>query len=144
MKSEKFIIIDTGFFIALLSKTDKFHKRALACRSEIANRTWITTWPVLTETSHLLDKKKFLAGLFGILSLVERGGIKIFDISSEHLPRIKCLLEKYSDLPMDLADASLVLLAEELDHGDILSTDQRDFKAYRFKNRKPFRNLLVP
>jgi predicted nucleic acid-binding protein len=44
---------------------------------------------------------------------------------------------------MDLADASLVILAEELGTGDILSTDQRDFGAYRWKSRKPFRNLLL-
>jgi predicted nucleic acid-binding protein len=45
---------------------------------------------------------------------------------------------------MDLADASLVLLAEEAGTGDILSTDTRDFGAYRWKNRKPFKNLLLP
>jgi hypothetical protein len=43
---------------------------------------------------------------------------------------------------MDLADASLVLLAEELGSGRIVSTDQRDFNAYRWKHREPFENLL--
>jgi hypothetical protein len=52
-------------------------------------------------------------------------------------------LKKYRDLPMDLADASLVILAEQLGSGKILSTDTRDFGAYRWKNRKPFRNLLT-
>lgn len=51
-------------------------------------------------------------------------------------------MEKYRDLPMDLADASLVICAEEIDDGRILSTDQRDVGAYRFERRKPFRNLL--
>ena len=44
---------------------------------------------------------------------------------------------------MDLADASLVLIAEEIGSGDIVSSDERDLKTYRFKNHKPFRNLLV-
>ena len=44
---------------------------------------------------------------------------------------------------MDLADASLVLLAEHLGHGRILSTDMRDFGAYRWKSRKPFKNILA-
>jgi hypothetical protein len=44
---------------------------------------------------------------------------------------------------MDLADASLVVLAEELGHGRILSTDQRDFGTYRWKEREPFENLLL-
>ncbi len=51
-------------------------------------------------------------------------------------------MEKYKDLPMDLADASLVVCAEELGDGRILSTDTRDFGAYRWKQRKPFKNLL--
>ena len=53
------------------------------------------------------------------------------------------LMQKYRDLPMDLADASLVLLAEQLGSGRILSTDERDFKTYRWKSRKPFKNLLT-
>ena len=44
--------------------------------------------------------------------------------------------------PMDLAGASLVILAEALDDGRIISTDLRDFRAYRWKSRQPFRNLL--
>jgi len=51
-------------------------------------------------------------------------------------------MDKYADLPMDLADASLVILAEHLTHGRILSTDQRDCRAYRWKQHQPFQNLL--
>jgi uncharacterized protein len=51
-------------------------------------------------------------------------------------------MRRYRELPMDLADASLVLLAEEIGTGSIVSTDQRDFHSYRWKNREPFFNLL--
>ena len=51
-------------------------------------------------------------------------------------------MEKYADLPMDLADASLVVAATELGEGRILSTDQRDFDTYRWKDTEPFHNLL--
>jgi predicted nucleic acid-binding protein len=54
------------------------------------------------------------------------------------------LMQKYVNLPMDLADASLVVLAEALGHGRILSTDTRDFETYRWKNHHPFQNLLLP
>ncbi|NNJ83888.1 MAG: VapC toxin family PIN domain ribonuclease, partial [Gammaproteobacteria bacterium] len=50
---------------------------------------------------------------------------------------------QYESLPMDFADASLVILAEHLGHGRIVSTDRRDFDAYRWKNHHPFRNLLM-
>ena len=53
-------------------------------------------------------------------------------------------MRRYQDLPMDLADASLVILAEQLGEGRILSTDLRDFSGYRWKNTRPFTNLLLP
>jgi len=52
-------------------------------------------------------------------------------------------MTRYANLPMDLADASLVILAEHLGHGRILSTDERDFQTYRWKRHQPFENLLT-
>jgi predicted nucleic acid-binding protein len=52
-------------------------------------------------------------------------------------------MKRYENLPMDLADASLVIAAEVLGSGRILSTDRRDFRAYRWKERKPFKNLMA-
>jgi len=66
----------------------------------------------------------------------QKGAFEVFDLHCEHSGRIATL--------MDLADASLVILAGHLGHGRILSTDQRDFQAYRWKQREPFRNLLLP
>ena len=71
------------------------------------------------------------------------GGLLAWDIPAEQIGRIPAMLQRYANLPMDLADASLVLLAEHLGHGRILTTDARDFGAYRWKNRKPFHNLLA-
>lgn len=51
-------------------------------------------------------------------------------------------MRQYANLPMDFADASLVVLAETLGHGRILSTDRRDFDIYRWRNQHPFTNLL--
>jgi predicted nucleic acid-binding protein len=51
-------------------------------------------------------------------------------------------MKQYQSLPMDLADASLVILAEELGNGRILSIDNRDFNTYHWKNKKPFINLF--
>ena len=66
----------------------------------------------------------------------------MFSLSDSQLPRLSELMIQYADLPMDLADASLVLLAEELGDGRIVSTDRRDFHTYRWKNHQPFTNLL--
>ena len=66
----------------------------------------------------------------------------IHEIGQEHLGAIRALMEQYARLPMDLADASLVLAATQLGEGRILSTDRRDFDTYRWKDTEPFHNLL--
>jgi uncharacterized protein len=137
------VIADTGFWFALLWRKDKHHQRAVALHREL-DEDFITTWPVLTEASHL-----FLARANGELAmqLVEaaaRGDILIAPQGNQSSRRMGQLMEQYSELPMDLADASLVVLAEEMGSGRILSTDRRDFGAYRWKNRKPFENLMFP
>lgn len=138
---DSYVIIDTGFWIALADRSDAFHGRAVKALKTIQNRRWITTWPVLTEASHYFiqwNDKEFLQ-FFKNLSLEI---CEIFPLTSHHLTRIYDLIEKYRDLPMDLADASLVILAEEIGNGDIVSTDLRDFISYRWKNRHPFNNLI--
>jgi hypothetical protein len=64
------------------------------------------------------------------------------DARTTSLQRVRKLLDKYADLPMDFADATLVALAEELDCNSVLTTDRVDFSVYRIKGRKPFR--IVP
>src|SRR5690606_12747005 len=102
------------------------------------------TWPVLTETCHYLLKRVHPLAQASLLEKVIRGTIAACSLSPQSLARIPLLIGKYVDLPMDLADASLVVLAEELGHGNILSTDRRDFQTYRWKNHYPFKNLLFP
>jgi predicted nucleic acid-binding protein len=69
--------------------------------------------------------------------------IALWDIAPESCRRVPALMQRYAELPMDLADASLVVLADFLGHGRILTTDERDFRTYRWKSRKPFQNLLA-
>jgi predicted nucleic acid-binding protein len=98
----------------------------------------ISTYPVITEVCFLLNhpaKCKFLQALPG-------GLFEVFHLQNQHVSRIVELIGRYADLPMDLADASLVVLAEHLGHGRILTIDRRDFSIYRWQNNKPFENLL--
>lgn len=136
------IIADTGFFLALANKRDRHHSAALGA-AEALREPLVTTWPVLTETCHLLAARLAPQAAETFISSGARGAFQLFGLAPEHLPRIATLMRKYQDLPMDLADASLVLLAEHLGTGKILSTDARDFGAYRWKNRHPFENLLL-
>lgn len=139
--NKKHLIIDSGFFIALGNSRDQHHKKAVKILDTLPKRQWITTWPVLTEVCHLLlnvapDK------IFPFLQNLENGAITVFPISEMDYSTLYSLMVQYRDLPMDLADVSLVLLANHLGHGDIVSTDARDFKTYRWKNHHPFTNLF--
>ena len=136
------LIADTGFFYALADRSDRHHPRAMAVLEGL-NEGLITTWPVLTETTHLLNMRLSPAVSARFLGNVADGFCALHAIEAAQLRRIAALMQKYADLPMDLADASLLLLAEHLGDGRILSTDRRDFQTYRFKNRQPFRNLLL-
>jgi predicted nucleic acid-binding protein len=135
------IIADTGFWVALANRNDHHHDAAQGALRAL-REPLVTTWPVMTETCHLLATRLSVAAELAFLASALQGAFTIFALEPAHLPRLSQLIEKYRGLPMDLADASLVLLAEELGSGRILSTDTRDFGAYRWKNRKPFRNLL--
>lgn len=136
------LIVDTGFFVALLSNKDQYHQQAISLRKIIDKRVWITTWPVLTEVCHILGARNSGHLAIKLFDVYCKSGFELFSMTKIHIPRTKELLEKYCKLPMDLADASLVILAEELGHGDIVSTDARDFKTYRWKNHKPFNNYF--
>lgn len=139
--NNEYLIIDTGFFIALGNAKDQYHKKALKILDRLPKQKWITTWPVLTEVCHLLQRiaPNKIVPFFKNL---EDGAFSVFDLTENDYSSLRELLIKFSDLPIDLADASLVILANHLGHGNILSTDTRDFKTYRWKNHYPFNNLF--
>jgi uncharacterized protein len=136
------VIADTGFFLALANVDDDHHARARAA-SRALREPLVTTWPVVTEVCHLLLARLGVDAELHFIRSARLGAFRVFDLGAAHLPRIEALMGRYADLPMDLADASLVVLAEEVGDGRILSTDERDFRTYRWKNRRPFKNLLL-
>lgn len=136
------ILVDTGFWLALAATADRHHAAAVAAVDRV-REPLITTAPVLVETCHLLANRVGIDAELTFLRNVEAEAFHVWTLDRSHLPRACALIEKYRDLPMDLADASLVILAEELGTGRILSTDTRDFRTYRWKTRKPFKNLFT-
>lgn len=135
------ILVDTGAWLALADLRDGYHLR---CRDFFRrNREpLMTTYPVLVECIHLMFTRIGVVKTLAWVDTLSTQGVGIFVMHADHLLRLSTLMRQYSDLPMDLADASLVLLAEESGEGRIVSTDERDFHAYRWKNQHPFNNLL--
>jgi uncharacterized protein len=136
------IIVDTGFLIALVDRRDQHHAKAMLwCDS--ASDGWITSWAVITEAYYMIGERLSVEAALDLIKECDGGSIQIWDVPLAQLSHMRKLLTKYKQLPMDLADASLVLLAEHIGHGRILTTDQRDFGAYRWKSRKPFTDLMA-
>ncbi|HYN76951.1 MAG TPA: PIN domain-containing protein [Lamprocystis sp. (in: g-proteobacteria)] len=135
------IIVDTGAWVGLANRRDDYYE---PCRRFfLSNREpLITTYPVLVETVHLLFQRVGVEMALSWMETISHERLRIFTLEESHLSRIAKLMRQYRNLPMDLADASLVILAEEIGHGRIVSTDQRDFSTYRWKNHQPFCNLL--
>ena len=135
------VLTDPGYWLALANRRDRWHEVAVAATLQL-DEPLVVTWPVLTETCHLLLSRLGSVAQTRFLQQVS-ANVELHEISAERLQTLAALMEKYRDLPMDLADASLVLAATDLDEGRILSTDQRDFNTYRWKEREPFSNLLT-
>jgi len=135
------ILVDTGYFIALYNRNDSDHSQAVALSKTITSPL-VTTWPVVTETHYLLQSRLTSGEVSLFYRLLEGQFISLFQLTSQHIPRIRHLQEQYANLPADLADISLIILAEALGYGKILTTDRRDFNTYRFKNTHPFENLF--
>lgn len=136
------IIVDTGFWLALADKKDTYHQVAVQVFQKY-DEPLITTWPVMSETCYLLLVRKGVQAQVKFIESYTQNLFTIFDLEPHHGAKITQLMQQYANLPMDLADASLVILAEHLGHGRIFSVDQRDFNTYRWKNTQPFENLLI-
>lgn len=134
----KNIIVDTGPLVALFDKNDNHHQRVLGFFESFRGQLH-TTWPVITETSHLLDFST--RSQIDFYTWMIRGALNLHNLEIGDMEKISRLTLKYIKQPMDLADASLVILAEKLKIKEIASLD-RDFFVYRLPGKKSFLNLL--
>ncbi len=141
--NNRLVIADSGYWVALGNPKDRHHQRALHLFKTL-DAMPITTWPVITEVCYLLHTRVSHRAQLVFMQSLTNGASRLFHLDSTHFDQMEHLMYRYRNLPMDLADASLVILAETLGHGRILSTDQRDFESYRWKSREPFDNLLLP
>ena len=131
-------LIDAGPLIALFNKSDKYHKKI---KEFLKNYTGLltTSWPVITEVCHMLDFN--INAQIDFLKWIKLGGLKVEDIKTEEIDKIIKLSEKYSDIPMDLADATLVVISERLGIKEIITIDT-DYYIYRTTEREMLINIF--
>jgi len=133
------ILCDTGPLVALLDSDEERHAD---CRAEAIQLDFLlTTWPCLTEAMHLIGRKFGFRRQQNLWHQVEIGAIVLHDSSVAEIVRMRQLMAQYQDLPMDLADASLVAAAEVLGVTRIFTLDN-DFRVYRLADGRGFE--IVP
>ncbi len=131
-------LIDAGPIISLFDRDDKNHEAVKSFLSKFKGHL-ITTWPVITEASHMLSFNMNVQ--IDFLTWITRKAVAIFPLAVDHLERLIELAKKYEDLPIDLADGSLIVASEILNITNIVTIDS-DYYVYRTKDRKSFKNLL--
>ena len=129
-------LTDAGPLVALLHAAEPDHDR---CRDalELLPLPLLTTWPAFTEAMYLIGRAGAWPGQRALWQLVLRDDLVIAPPSRNGTERAAVLMEKYADRPMDLADATLVALAEERRIRRIFTLDAR-FQIYRLEGRRRF------
>jgi predicted nucleic acid-binding protein len=134
----KSILIDAGPLIALFDRDDKYHERIKAF---IKDKNWrfVTTLAVLTEVSYMLNFNVNVQ--IDFFNWVMLKGVSLHEIGADDMIRLVILIRTYSDLPMDFADATLVIAAEKTGIKSIISIDS-DFDIYRLSGKSMINNIF--
>jgi len=127
------ILVDAGPMVALLSADDQ-HRAPCSEAVRTLRGPLATVWPALTEAMHLLKPRPLAQQT--LLKQVENGALSLLPLAATDVPRMKELMRKYADRPMDLADAALVRVAERERIFTIFTVDRSDFAVYRPLGRR--------
>ncbi len=125
------ILVDTGPLVALFDPADGDHDRCVE-QLRVIEEPLCTTIPVLTEAFHLLNPGSI--GSQRLMDFITGGGLSVRHLDAAGLYRAFALMVRYADHPMDLADASLVVLAETLKLRKVFTLDRNDFTTYRIQH----------
>lgn len=135
------LLLGAGALVSLLDRSQSLHTPCLDFFE-----TWtapvVSTEAVLTEATHLLARVR--GGRRACLDFFLSGAATLVPSTPVSLRRARELLDQYADLPMDFADATLVVLAEDLRTNLVFTTDRKDFAVYRAGKRGRFKVLPTP
>jgi predicted nucleic acid-binding protein len=133
------ILVDAGSLVALVNADDQYHSRCIAALQTF-REPMATVWPPLTEAMYLLAGEP--RAQEALWEMLERGGLQLLALDSGDAPRIRELMRKYANRPMDPADAAIVRVAEREGIRKIFTVDRRDFSVYRLNGR--IRPTILP
>jgi uncharacterized protein len=133
------VILDTGPLVAFLNGQDRYHDWSVVQWAEI-QPPLLTCEAVLSEACFLLRKQS--KGIQNIFELLRRDAVRAPFRLTDNLAPLAAFIQNYENVPMSLADACLVRMAEMLDGSSILTLDDH-FRVYR-KNKRQLIPLLIP
>lgn len=131
-------LIDSGPLYALFDRSDTYHEAAKKFVREFRGPL-ISNLAVLQEVHFLLAFHP--PSQLAFITWMQAGPVALEPVTKDDLTRLHQLMVKYADVPMDLADGTLVVQAERLVLNRIATVDS-DFTVYRLKRHKPFINLF--
>ena len=131
------VIVDAGPLIGWFNADDEYHALSRQYFDTFSGEL-LTTWPALGEVCALLPGRMVAP----FLRWVAMGGVTVVDVPVSALAGLADRMDRYAKLPMDLADATLIWLAESLSLLDIATVGQRDFAVYRTARGEALRNVL--
>jgi uncharacterized protein len=126
------ILIDAGPLVALVDADDQYHKKCVDCLKSL-REPLVTVWPPLVEAVYLLGELP--RAREALWEMLARAAVQLLTLDLVDIPRIRELMIKYADRPMELADAALVRVAEREGIRTIFTVDRNDFAVYRLHGR---------
>jgi predicted nucleic acid-binding protein len=126
-------LVDAGPLVALIDRDEADHARCVAALASLS-LPLVTTWAAFTEAMYLLGDAAGWRGQTALWRLVQRSDLQLAELDDAGMARTRALIEQYRDLPMDLADATLVTVAEQRGLRRLFTLDS-DFRVYRLHGR---------
>jgi predicted nucleic acid-binding protein len=133
------VTMDTGPWVALIDRSEGRHDECIEWLKDFKGNI-LSSEAVLTEVLYLLNFSSRAQS--AAIDFVLKEAILLVPSSPESLKRAKRLMEKYKDIPMDYADATLVSIAEDLSITHVVTFDVKDFGIYRLPPKQPF--VILP
>lgn len=134
------ILLDTSGLLSALDESQRHHRE---CATSLAGASapLLLSPFVLAELDYLLMRHIGRRAQTALLEEVSRGAYRLEPFGADDIGRAKEIVDRYADLDIGLADASIVVLAERYAVAEVLTLDERHFRAMRFDRRKKFKML---
>ncbi|TAE31175.1 MAG: PIN domain-containing protein [Candidatus Kapaibacterium sp.] len=131
------VIVDTGFFVGYMDKDDQYHRWAVQA-ADRHKLPFYTCEAVIAEAAYMLQQRLGAKGIAALLTTIVNGSVHVDFTLVYHAERIVTLAQRYENVPMDYADACLVVMAEQEKYREhvILTVDDTDFRIYRRNGRE--------